>query len=309
MLQQIELSKSRAERINELSYDYSIKPKTRVKSCNLCGSSQFVVISHVDRYGYNTHANGCLNCSLVFINPVMDNESYGEFYEDVYRPLVSAYHGRLIDHVTVQEEQVGYTENLIEYFQPFLNDMSSKRFLDIGGSTGVIAEGLKNQFDMKGLVLDPSPDELREAERKGLETHASFLEDFDPGDKKFSLIVMCQTIDHLLDISTSLKKVYDILAKDGLFFVDILDFRGCINRYGNIEQAIKIDHPYYLSELTMEAYFRKFGFEIVSKIFEKDPLHVGYLVKKSLPEETFLPSKDEQNQFWNEFRVIQTLKR
>src|SRR6478672_8137131 len=87
----------RKHRIEALGYDYRARPKRQVEHCNLCGEGIFVTLVHVDRYGYPATAQACRACGLSFLNPVMTGEAYGEFYQGVYRPLVSAYHGRLID--------------------------------------------------------------------------------------------------------------------------------------------------------------------------------------------------------------------
>ena len=98
----------RKDRIAALRYDYAAQPKQALTSCNLCGDAEFVVLTHRDRYGYPAEAHACRRCGLVFLNPRMTGEAYGGFYNGVYRPLVSAFHGRLIDAQTIQDEQRDY---------------------------------------------------------------------------------------------------------------------------------------------------------------------------------------------------------
>ena len=98
----------RQERIAALSFDYAAQPRTPVDRCNLCGAESFTVLTHRDRYGYPASAVACDACGLVFLDPVMTGDAYGRFYAGTYRPLVSAYHGRLIDARTIQDEQREY---------------------------------------------------------------------------------------------------------------------------------------------------------------------------------------------------------
>ena len=56
----------------------------------------------------------CRRCGLGFLSPRLTAAEYGAFYEDVYRPLVSAFHGRRIDAETVQDDQRGYAAELVE---------------------------------------------------------------------------------------------------------------------------------------------------------------------------------------------------
>ena len=99
------LLEDRRARIGALGYDYAAQPKAAVATCNLCGTAEFVVLSHMDRYGYPTEAHACGRCGLVFLNPRMTAQAYGRFYDGTYRPLVSAFHGRLINAHTIQAEQ------------------------------------------------------------------------------------------------------------------------------------------------------------------------------------------------------------
>ena len=50
----------------------------------------------------------------------MTAAAYGRFYDGVYRPLVSAFHGRIIDARTIQAEQREYAADRAEFVRPFL---------------------------------------------------------------------------------------------------------------------------------------------------------------------------------------------
>lgn len=300
------LQTERKARIEALGYDYQAQPKAYLDSCNLCQKEQFVIITHEDRYGYPAKAMACMHCGLIFLNPLMDKEAYGAFYENTYRPLVSAFHGRLINADTIQDEQKVYAERLAEFMEPFvLGQGHHPTLLDIGGSTGVVAHEIVRRFGYQATVLDPAPPELAKAQALGLNTHVGFLEDLDPQDMQFDAILLCQTIDHLLDVSGSLAKIKQLLSPEGLFFVDILDFRAVSIRTRSIAESIKIDHPYYLTEPTTEAYLARAGFEVVRKNYSQDTWHIGYLCKHATPNPTALPSRESVETSLREIREIQ----
>jgi len=295
----------RAGRIQALGYDYQGQPKRWREACNLCGHQRFVTLTHSDRYGYPASAQGCLACGLVFLNPVMEPAAYTRFYVDVYRPLVSAYHGRRIDAQTIQEEQRGYAAERARLLDAHLAGRPCRRLLDVGGSTGVVAHHLKERFDLEATVIDPAPLEIEVAERLGLNTVTGFVEDYDPRGESFDLIVLCQTVDHLLDVAASLAKIRSLLSPDGLFFVDIVDFRAAYRRNGSIEGAIKIDHPYYLTDETMQAYLRRSGFDLLQIDFAADHLHVGYVCAPGVAAPDLATDPGWVAQQWREIRAIQ----
>jgi SAM-dependent methyltransferase len=296
---------ARSERIEALAYDYASKPAQRAVRCNLCGGDRFVTLAHRDRYGYSAKADGCLVCGLVFLNPAMIADAYTEFYTGVYRPLVSAYHGRLIVAESIQGEQREYASARADFIEPQMRERSCKTLLDVGGSTGVVAHVMKERFDLQATVIDPAPFEIEVARAFGLKTVTGFVEDYDTGGATFDFIVLCQTVDHLLDVSLSLSKIRELISDDGLFFVDIVDFRAAYRRNGAVEEAIKIDHPYYITDETMRAYLARSGFEILGVDYAADHLHVGYLCKPGTPDAKALPDSAAVNAQWREIRAIQ----
>lgn len=297
--------RARQERIAALAYDYAAKPVRRTLCCNLCGADCFVTLTHRDRYGYPAAADGCLTCGLVFLNPAMTADAYSEFYTGVYRPLVSAYHGRLIDAASIQDEQREYASARADFIEPRMRERSCKTLLDVGGSTGVVAHVMKERFDLQATVIDPAPFEIEVARAFGLKTVTGFVEDYDPGGATYDFIVLCQTVDHLLDVSLSLSKIRNLISEDGLFFVDIVDFRAAYRRNGSVKEAIKIDHPYYLTDETMRAYLARSGFEILGIDYAVDHLHVGYLCKPGETNPEALPDPVTVNEQWREIRAIQ----
>jgi 2-polyprenyl-3-methyl-5-hydroxy-6-metoxy-1,4-benzoquinol methylase len=272
----------RAERIAALQYSYAKRAKEAVVSCNLCGSTEHAEAARTDRYGYPAILKVCTACGLGFLSPRMTAGEYADFYAHTYRPLVSAYHGRLIDAETVQDDQRGYTADLVEFLRGAL-PAPPETVVDVGGSTGVVAGGVAGAFGSRATVLDPSPDELAVAEASGMETIAGFAEDYDPKGRTWDLVLLCQTIDHLLDVSATLGALRRMLADDGRAFVDILDFELAMERNG-LEGAVKIDHPYYLTRATAHGFFERAGFEAVAERLSDDG-HWGLLVRGTEPDE------------------------
>jgi len=297
----------RKERIAALEYDYSAQPKETLTSCNLCGGSEFVILTHRDRYGYPAQAHACRRCGLVFLNPRMTAEAYGRFYDGVYRPLVSAFHGRLIDARTIQDEQREYARERAEFVRPFIGGSGARSLLDIGGSTGVVAHHFACEFGLQGTVIDPAPLEVEQARRLGLQTVTGLVEEHDFGNECFDVVIVCQTVDHLLDVGGTLSRVRQLLSTRGLFFIDIVDFRAAYLRNWSVEDATKIDHPYYLTEATMAAYLRRSGFAILRSDYAADHLHVSYICRPDGADENAEPTSASVDELLREVRYVQNV--
>lgn len=302
------VSADRKERIAALDYDYAAQPKQALTSCNLCGAAGFVILAHHDRYGYPAEAHVCRRCGLVFLNPRMTVEAYGRFYDGIYRPLVSAFHGRLIDARTIQAEQRDYAVERAEFIRPFITSFTPRTLLDIGGSTGVVAAHFAREFGLRGTVIDPAPLEVEQAQRLGLETITGLVEQHDFGARRFDAVIICQTVDHLLDVAGTLARVRKLLSDRGLLFIDIVDFRAAYLRNWSVEDAIKIDHPYYLTEPTMVSYLRSSGFEVLRSDFARDHLHVSYVCRPGTADTNALPAPSSVDELLREVRFVQNAR-
>ena len=299
----------RKQRIDALGFDYAAQPRERIDACNLCHGTRFVTLTHRDRYGYPATASGCARCGLVFLNPRMTARTYGRFYDGIYRPLVSAFHGRLIDAQTIQDEQRAYAADRADMIRPFLRDLGLRSMLDIGGSTGVVAGHFAKEFGLTGTLIDPAPLEVEEARAFGLETITGLVEEHDFGRRQFDFVIICQTVDHLLDVEGTLRRVRELLTDRGHLFVDIVDFRAAYLRGWSIEDATKIDHPYYLTQNTMEAYLRRAGFGIEAVDYAADHLHVSYLCRLANAAPDALPDPVAVRDLFREIRFVQNAPR
>ena len=303
------IAPERAARIAALGYDFAAQPRERIAQCNLCGGARLVTVTHRDRYGYPAPATACARCGLVFLNPRLTAATYSRFYDGVYRPLVSAFHGRLIDAQTIQDEQRAYAADRAEMIRPFLRGAGLRSMLDIGGSTGVVAGHFAREFGLAGTLIDPAPLEVEQARGFGLETITGLVEEHDFGARRFDVVIICQTVDHLLDVSGTLRRVRDLLTERGQLFIDIVDFRAAYLRNWSVEDATKIDHPYYLTQNTMEAYLRRAGFGIVTVDYAADHLHVSYLCRLAPPVPDALPDPSAVRDLFREIRLVQNAPR
>lgn len=247
---------------------YNAQPKEEVTACNLCYGTRFDGVATQDRYGLPVTAVRCKACGLTFLNPRMTREAYAQFYQNgVYRKLLSKYYGRKIDAESIEEEQRHYAGRVMRILLPFTKARKVGSLLDIGGSTGVVAKSMANWFGIDATVLEPSEEEAQRAKDKGLTVWLGTIEDLEPDGTRFDVILLCQTIDHLLDITGSLRTIRALLEDDGVMFCDVV-----------WNTPIKVDHPYYLDDQSAEDYFRRVGFKVLWCQKDADNVHLNYVL-------------------------------
>ena len=273
-----------AERVVTLGYDPATQAMEEITECNLCGSGDGQIeVARRDRYGYPCTCVVCGRCGLGYLSPRLSEASYADFYARIYRPLVSAFHGRRIDAATVQVDQRAYAADLAGFLAPLLLEAPGT-ILDVGGSTGVVAAVVSGTLGGRPTVVDPAPAELAVAEESGMEVIAGFAESLEANARRWDLVLLCQTIDHLLDIKRTLDALRSLTAAGGRVFVDILDVELVLRRTASIEGAVKIDHPYYLTGATAAAFFAQAGYSIVAGRVTDDG-HRGFVLAPGQPVE------------------------
>lgn len=277
---------SRADRVAAVGFDYH--PTVHLDSCNLCGASAWRTVATRERCGYPATATACEKCGLVVLNPRMDAAAYSRFYEGPYRKLVSAHRGELVTAESMVEENAAYAEMLTQWLDRQLSFSSGGSFLDIGGSTGALAIRMQERFGLRATVLDPSADELAQAAALGLGTIHSLFEQYETTEQ-FDFVAMVQTVDHLLDVREALAKARCLTRQ--LFLMDIVDWGVMYRSLGDVDQSIKIDHPYYLTTHTVQAYLARAGFQVINRCRTTCGRHVLYLCQPCNPAPDTVPPR------------------
>ena len=245
---------------------YDTAPKEVVQSCNLCGGQRFLPAGLIDRYELIAPTVRCSACGLRFLLVRMTELAYRTFYmQGHYRKLLSVHYGKDITAHSIEAEQAVYAERLSTWLAPHMSEVASGLLLDLGGSTGVVAEHLCEAFDLDGTVVEPSAEEAQRAASRGLNTVAVTLANF-PTTSHYNLVTLCQTVDHLLDIKADLARIRKWVAKGGLLFVDFVE-----------DCPAKIDHPFYLNTDTMHAYLIQAGLKRVAMERSVDGIHMNVL--------------------------------
>jgi hypothetical protein len=90
-----------------------------------------------------------------------------------------------------------------------------------------------------------------------------------------------------------------------LLFIDIVDFRAAYLRNWSVEDAIKIDHPYYLTEPTVVAHLRRSAFEVLRSDYASDHLHVSYVCRPGTGGVDTMPSDASVAELLQEIRFVQ----
>ena len=238
--------------VKAIGFDYDAQPKVEATACNVCGGSEFAPWMNVDRNGFGVETVVCVKCGLVFANPRMTPEAFGEFYATgTYRRLSEAYCGAAIKEGETlgdsDKERTGLIASLVEVFNGDVERLRGGVAVDVGGDSNAMGEYLRDSLDMTVTVIDPAAkiDDTSD----GITIIAQTAEEWEPEEATADFIICLRSVEHLDDPSRVMRTIRKALKPDGLALISVVEFDGIWNKCHSQRQApapfaTKIDHPY-----------------------------------------------------------------
>lgn len=276
-----------------------------LSSCSLCRdackSSSIVAIR--DRYGFPARLALCHQTGLLYLVDRLSEDSYREFYKTgIYRELLAEFwgHQEYIHEDDLHEQAKKDASQVMDALRHQLVLPSSARLLDIGGSTGALANLFIETYGVEATVLDPSENELNLAASLGLKTIAGTIEHANIAGDGFDVIVLHRTIEHVMDLHKSCERIRSLLKPDGFFIFSIVDFLGGVTRFGCAEAVSRLDHCYFLYDEMIDVFCAQIGFKAERRI-HYDSDKIIYICKKVIPDQNCTLSESAR------LNVIRTL--
>lgn len=249
------------------SFDVATQPHVSVP-CNQCGSTTQRVVATRDRYGLRVTTVACA-CGLHFINPRMTPAGYAEFYRTHYRRLLERVYLRPYTEAMVAENQRKYSVVLLRELAKIVEPFPRSTVVDLGGSTGTVARAFAQRWGCRATVVDPAPGEVAKAEDFAATVCAS-AEDVRFPDASFDVVLLCRTIEHLLDPKGVLERARRWVTPTGFLIVDAQD----VTRWEPATRY-KVDHPYAFTADTLERMVTSAGWRVRGRWRWRNGQYVG----------------------------------
>lgn len=239
-------------------------------NCNLCGSGNNITIHRYTRFETN-NIQMCSVCGLVFLDlkkPIKEGESVytKEYREADTLPKISAEEW-FTNPVIIQD-----CKNRMEWISRLYGDISGKKILDIGCSSGYFLKTLFSaNANASGVELNQSCSDY--ARNLGFTVYSKTIETLG-FENEFDLVVMFHTLEHVFDPMSALRAIYTSLKHGGVFMGEVPNQHDWRIRIFNNEIVKRFHydpfHYYYFSPKTLHHYLTKCGFsDIVFETIEK----------------------------------------
>lgn len=176
------------------------------RKCPICESADNKLI-YKQKYStsLSQRISVCLKCGLVFVANIKPQKFFNKFYKDM----------------SIYEQT--RDETFHNEAAKIINNYAKKTdyILDIGCSTGHLLYLLKKNNYRNLYGIDPSPlCRLVAKEKYNINIATATIDSFKV-KKKYDFIIMATVLEHLSELRKSVRKVTNLLAKDGKLFISV----------------------------------------------------------------------------------------
>lgn len=251
--------------------------------CYHCGGSAIQSEFVVARF---RHVR-CATCGMVYVTPrLKESILHGSYDEDGYADY---YKLKIIPSLQYRREVLGVRK----YDQVMSYCTGTGAVLDIGCGLGELLSVFKEQgWTAHGIEFNRfAADFARET--FGLEVVARSIMEFDPPDGRYDCVMLWGVLEHFTRPLEVLRKVYRMLAPDGLLVLEVPSGDSVLVRYverfgGPVNRIIEGDrHNMLFSVRALREMTQRAGFELAH--LQSNGLDLDTLLEMSgagLPAET-----------------------
>lgn len=246
-------------------------------NCIICGLDKKELWAKKEKYT----AVKCLNCGLIWIDPLPTAEELNQFYTKYYQYRVNEV--KLSEQRKVMYE---LDKNWLELF------VKKGKLLDIGCSDGSFLSYFSHNWEKYGVEI--GIDAVEQAQKKGINViEGSAKESLNFGEK-FDCVMLRGTIEHFTDPLEAIKIVSKLINPGGyLFFTatpDADSFSAQLYKE-KWNQFVPPAHLFYFSIKTLTLLVEKFHFKKIAE-------HHFYR------ETPYADIKNDHEKLLNDFKLI-----
>ena len=239
--------------------------------CNLCDSTEFEVLSTLDRDGKYLRTVICKDCGLVWSDPFPLNPT--EYYQKDYRILYKGTFEPEIKHI------YRAAKTALRRYQGLKDFLKGKQaVLEIGSGGGEFSYLLsKLGFSVQGIEPNEGYGNYSKSEY-GLNVQIGFAQNTEFTPESFDFVTTSHVLEHVDNPSLALKKIHDWLKNDGILAIEVPNIEAtCQSPKSTFHTA----HLFNFNAATLSLLAEKCGFTVVKTFFSSDKGNVSLIARKN----------------------------
>ncbi len=257
-------------------------PATRAvgaSPCQLCGSPESVVLSNRGRHGKPLRTVICLQCGLVWSDPLPHNPR--EFYAQHYRLHYKGTYTPKPKHILRAGRLALARYQTIRHLLP-----TPRTVLDVGSGGGEFIY-LLHKLGHTVHGVEPNQGYAAYARSEyGLHVHIGFAQDVALPEEHFDLITMWHVLEHTERPDEVLLKLHRRLKPEGMLVIEVPNVEAtCQAPQNTFHEA----HIFNFNLPTLQKLAEKTGFTGIGQLTSDDGGNITLFARKSAEEKSGTP--------------------
>ncbi|MEW6319634.1 MAG: methyltransferase domain-containing protein [Acidobacteriota bacterium] len=161
----------------------------------------------------------CLECGLVYVNPIFDEQHYKEVYGSATYQAIMKDLGEASHEYRVER----FGRERVEVMGQHLEGVAQPRYLDVGCSTGFVVEAATQRgWRAEGIDLNPSAIEF--GQRRGLNLRVAALEEAGVAPGSLDAISLFDVLEHLARPAEVVVQAAGLLRPGGVLYLYVPNY-------------------------------------------------------------------------------------
>lgn len=197
-------------------------------------ADRLVTLAEHDRFGLPFAAKLCLDTGLIVTDPALSPATIERYYRDFYHPM----HFGVADIGEVGSlYRADQGAKVWGWLSPHLpaRDGAPVTVCEVGAGLGNVLAGLREAAARQGVTLAVTGTEYSEecrrvAGERGVPLIAGGLPEVAALDQRFDVLVLSHVFEHFVHLDRELALIREVLAPDGLLFIEVPGVRSLHRR-------------------------------------------------------------------------------
>jgi len=247
------------------------------QTCDLCGGTDFEIISEYDRHNNPLKTGLCQGCGLVMHVPMPSEDEISTYYAKDYR---RDYHGESKPSPRRIMRAWNNGQRILTQIKPFTPEKS--KVFEVGAGIGCTVKS----FEADGFAasgIEPNTD-FNSYTRDVLHARVENINLYDlKADHSRDVVLLIHVIEHFVSPKRALTHMRGLLKDEALLYIECPNIGA---PFATFARLFHFAHTYNFTHHTLINMAKSAGFEVVQTFTDDDNPDIQILFKKTAIPET-----------------------
>jgi len=242
------------------------------QTCDLCGGSNFEIISEYDRHNKPLKTGLCQGCGLIMHQPMPSEDEISAYYAKDYR---RDYHGESKPSPRRIMRAWNNGQRILKQIQATIP--AKAKVFEVGAGIGCTVKSFETAgFDASGI--EPNTD-FNSYTRDVLHASVKNINLYDlKADHSRDIVLLIHVIEHFVSPKRALTHMRGLLKDDGLLYIECPNVGAPFATFGRL---FHFAHTYNFTHNTLINMAKVAGFDVVQTFTDDNNPDIQILFKKT----------------------------